>query len=176
MEKYPFTLSDKTFFLERGSLTKYNTSTHIALDHTNKGFLDFVVSDKMVENICTILVCHCLHHGQTLTIFSQLPPISSKLIYMTPHSESDLIALWIVQKPKSWLALPAIPRRTEVVICFRITTNRYWVRKDLAFFLANLHRSLYSNRSKTVSLSSISFMADGFQTIGFAAYKNMCPA
>ena len=91
---------------------------------------------------------------------------------MTPRSESDLIALWIVQKPKSWLALPPIPHRTEVVICFRITTNWYWPRKDLAFFLANLHHDLYNNGSKTVSLASISFMADGFQTIGFAAYKN----
>ena len=94
---------------------------------------------------------------------------------MTPCSESDLIALWIVQKPNSWLALPAIPHRTEVVICFRITTNQYWAKRDLAFFLANLHHNLYKDGLKTVSLASISFMADGFKTIGFAAYKNTSP-
>ena len=95
--------------------------------------------------------------------------------YMVACSDLDMIAVWIVQRAKSWLSFSTIPQRTEIVISFKITCNRYWARKDVGFLLANLQCELYHDGSKVVLLAAISFAVEDFQTIGFAAYKNVGP-
>lgn len=89
------------------------------------------------------------------------------------RDDKDLRAVWIVERPTTWLTYPCIPRRTSIIMSFRIFALDLTAGKDFAFFLANHMRDLFCDGSSNVSISAVSMMVEPFDTFGFVTFNNV---
>lgn len=83
------------------------------------------------------------------------------------------MALWIIELPKAWITYASIPRRTSMVMSFRISSMFMSAGKDLAFFLANRVRDIFCDGTNNLSIAALSFAMGFSYTVGFVAFENV---
>ncbi|KAE9407558.1 hypothetical protein BT96DRAFT_933307 [Gymnopus androsaceus JB14] len=86
--------------------------------------------------------------------------------------ESNLLSLWIVELANVW-NYATIPKRSNIVISFRISTVFIAALNDVAFFIINRTRELFRNGPSEVAITALSFSVDLTNVVGFIAFANV---
>ncbi|KAE9389477.1 hypothetical protein BT96DRAFT_1003195 [Gymnopus androsaceus JB14] len=118
---------------------------------------DNTISDDIVVQIHSVLFANTSIPGSNLT----------------PQTDLDLNALWIIDLPQTWLSYPSIPRRTSIVMSFRIFCNEIFAGKNIVFFLANRCRDMFSDGLDNIVIAALSFVIDNNVCIGFVAFRKI---